>query len=259
MALVRRPFSATWPGGVPSVASSPTHGQQVIAVLTTAEMLIAAVTGSSISLILVAVLVVWSRFSTYVPARASEFMTEIVEPQGALAVVITLVAVAIAAGVVLGAVRLNRFTLVRDGSVLRNRRGLLGKQTADHLRRAGSGRSGRRGVLAHAARLLQLAGRGRRNRAGQRQSANALPLGADRSCRILGPAGPARTTVAESALAGSSGTCAPPLSHGAARICRGFHRAGAVPARLVGAVGCSPGTVGLRTRRRPGARGRMAG
>jgi putative membrane protein len=112
------------------VASSPIHGQQVIAVLTTAEMLIAAVTGSSVSLIIVAVLVVWSRFSTYVPARASEFMTEIVEPQGALAVVITLVAVAIAAGVVLGAVRLNRFTLVRDGNVLRNRRGLLGKQTA---------------------------------------------------------------------------------------------------------------------------------
>jgi putative membrane protein len=113
-----------------SVASAPAHERQVIAVLTTAEMLIAAVTDSSISLILVAVLVVWSRFSAYVPARASEFMNEIVEPQGAVAVVITLVAVAVAAGVVLGALRLNRFTLVRDGLVLRNRRGLLGKQTA---------------------------------------------------------------------------------------------------------------------------------
>jgi putative membrane protein len=114
-----------------SVASPPAHGQQVIAVLTTAEMLIAAVTDSSISLILVAVLVVWwSRLSAYVPVRASEFMNEVVEPQGFLAVVITLVVVAIAAGVVLGALRLNRFTLVRDGDVLRNRRGLLGKQTA---------------------------------------------------------------------------------------------------------------------------------
>jgi putative membrane protein len=113
-----------------SVVSAPGHSQQVIAVLTTAEMLIAAVTGSSISLILVALLVVWSRFSAYVPVRASEFMNEIVEPRGVLAVAITLVAVAVSAGVVVGALRLNRFTLVRDGGVLRNRRGLLGKQTA---------------------------------------------------------------------------------------------------------------------------------
>jgi Bacterial PH domain len=37
---------------------------------------------------------------------------------------------AIAASVVLGALRLQRFTLVRGGDVLRNSRGLLGKQTA---------------------------------------------------------------------------------------------------------------------------------
>ena len=113
-----------------SVASAPAHGLQVIAVLTTAEMLIAAVTNSSISLILLAVLAVWFRFSEYVPIRASEFMEEIVEPQGVVAVLLTLVAVAIAAGLVLGALRLNRFTLIRDGDVLRTSRGLLGKQTA---------------------------------------------------------------------------------------------------------------------------------
>jgi putative membrane protein len=113
-----------------SVASAPAHGVQVIAVLTTAEMLIAAVTNSTISLLLLAVLVVWSRFSEYVPIRVSEFMTEIVEPEGVVAVSITLVVVAIAAGVVLGALRFNRFTLVCDGDVLRNSRGLLGKQTA---------------------------------------------------------------------------------------------------------------------------------
>ena len=65
-----------------SVASAPADGLQVIAVLTTAEMLIAAVTNSSISLILLAALVVWFRFSEYLPIRASEFMKEIVEPQG---------------------------------------------------------------------------------------------------------------------------------------------------------------------------------
>jgi putative membrane protein len=113
-----------------SVASAPARGLQVIAVLSTVEMLIAAVTNSSISLILLAVLVVWFRFSEYVPIRAWEFMMEIVEPEGMVAVLIALVVVAIAAGVVLGALRLNRFTLIRDGDVLRNSRGLLGKQTA---------------------------------------------------------------------------------------------------------------------------------
>ena len=113
-----------------SVASAPADGQRVIAVLTTAEMLIATVTNSSIALLLVAALVVWFRFSEYVPIRASEFMEENVVPQGVVAVVITLVVVAVAAGLVLGALRLHRFTLVRDGDVLRSSRGLLGKQTA---------------------------------------------------------------------------------------------------------------------------------
>ena len=129
-AVARRPFSATGPGGVRRWPSAPAHGQQVIAVLTTAEMLIATVTNSSIALLLVAALVVWFRFSEYVPIRASEFMNEIVVPQGIIVVVITLVVVAIAAGLVLGALRLYRFTLVRDGDVLRNSRGLLGKQSA---------------------------------------------------------------------------------------------------------------------------------
>jgi putative membrane protein len=113
-----------------SVASAPAHGLHVIAVLTTAEMLIAAVTSSSISLILLAVLAVWFRFSEYVPIHASEFMKEIVEPQGVVVVLLTLVTVAVAAGLVFGALRLNRFTLIRDGDVLHTSRGLLGKQTA---------------------------------------------------------------------------------------------------------------------------------
>jgi putative membrane protein len=113
-----------------SVASAPAHGLEVVAVLTTVEMLMAAATNSSISLILLAVLAVWFKFSEYVPVHASQFMKESVEPQGVVAVLLTLVTVAIVAGLVLGAVRLNRFTLVRDGDVLRTSRGLLGKQTA---------------------------------------------------------------------------------------------------------------------------------
>ena len=91
-----------------SVASAPAaDGAQVIAVLTTAEMLIATVTNNSIPLIFAAALVVWFRFSQYLPIRASEFMHEIVEPQGLVAVLITLVVVAIVAGVVVDALRLH--------------------------------------------------------------------------------------------------------------------------------------------------------
>ena len=112
-----------------SVTSVPADGLQVIAVLTTVEMLIAAVTNSATSLVLLAVLVVWFRFSEYLPVRVFELM-KIVEPEGVIAVLITLAMVAILAGVVLGTLRLHRFTLIRDGDVLRNSRGLLGKQAA---------------------------------------------------------------------------------------------------------------------------------
>ncbi len=111
-------------------ASTPRKGPDVIAVLGTLEMLIAAVTNYSILLILAAALVIWYRFSEYVPTRAADFMHETVEPRGPIAVVVALVVIAIVSGVVLGALRLSRFTLVRDGDVLRNSRGLLSKQSA---------------------------------------------------------------------------------------------------------------------------------
>ena len=105
------------------------HSPDVIAVLKTNEMLIAAVTNNTIPLIFAAVLVVWYRFSQYVPARAADFMNDTVEPRGWVAVLVALVVVAILGGVVVAALRLNRFTLIRDGDVLRNSRGLLGKQS----------------------------------------------------------------------------------------------------------------------------------
>lgn len=109
-----------------SVSGTP----ETIAVLKTPEMLISAITNNTIPLIFAAALVIWFRFSAYVPARAADFMNQTVEPRGVLAVLIALVVVAIVAGVVLSALRLNRFTLIRDGEVLRNNRGLLGKQSA---------------------------------------------------------------------------------------------------------------------------------
>lgn len=113
-----------------SVASAPAHRPQAIAVLTTTEMLIATMTNSSISLLLVAALVAWFWFSEYLPVRIAAFMKDNVVPEGTTAVVITLVVVAVVAGVVLGALRWYRFTLIRDGDVLRISRGLLGKHAA---------------------------------------------------------------------------------------------------------------------------------
>jgi putative membrane protein len=112
-----------------SVPSAKHGGPDVIAVLSTTEMLVAAVTNHWIPLFFAAALVVWFRFSQYVPSNAQDFMNENVEPHGIVAVLITLVVVAIVAGVVLSALRLNNFTLIRDGDVLRNSRGLLGKQS----------------------------------------------------------------------------------------------------------------------------------
>jgi putative membrane protein len=107
-----------------------TRAPEVIAVLTTPGMLIAAVTNNSIPLIFAGALVVWFKFSQYVPEKAADFMNENIAPRGIVAVLIALVVVAIVGGVVFGALRLNQFTLIRDGDVLRNRRGLLGKQSS---------------------------------------------------------------------------------------------------------------------------------
>ena len=109
---------------------SITDGPDVIAVLTTPDMLLATVTNNTIPLIFAGAMVVWFRFSQFVPERAADVMKTSVEPRGVLAVIVALIVVAIVGGVVFGALRLNQFTLIRDGEVIRNTRGLLGKQAA---------------------------------------------------------------------------------------------------------------------------------
>ncbi|HEY7815797.1 MAG TPA: PH domain-containing protein [Nakamurella sp.] len=105
-------------------------GPDVIAVLTTPDMLLATVTNNTIPLIFAGALVVWFRFAQFVPERAADVMKTTVEPRGIVAVLIVLVVVAIVGGVIAGALRLNQFTLIRDGDVIRNTRGLLGKQSS---------------------------------------------------------------------------------------------------------------------------------
>lgn len=113
-----------------SVASGSADGVQVIAVLTPIEMVIAALTNYWIHLILLAAIVAWFQFSEYLPVGALEFMEDVVEPRGLVAILITLVAVAITVSIIIGALRLFRFTLTRDGDVLRSSSGLFGRKTA---------------------------------------------------------------------------------------------------------------------------------
>ncbi len=109
--------------------AAPTASPDVVAVLRTREMLFAAVTNNTIPLIFGVAVVVWYRFSAFVPSRAADFMHTTVEPRGSVAVLVALVVVAVVLGIINSALRLNNFTLVRDGAVLRKHAGLLGTQT----------------------------------------------------------------------------------------------------------------------------------
>lgn len=112
-----------------SAGATPTADPRSIAVLNMTEMVFAAATNNSILLIFLAELLLWFRFSRYVPSRASSFMERTVEPHGSAAVVITLAFVAIVVGIAVGT-RLHRFTLTRDGESLHTSHGLLGRRSA---------------------------------------------------------------------------------------------------------------------------------
>ena len=163
------------------------------------------------------------------------------------------------AGVSLGALRLNRFTLIRDGDVLRNSRGLLGKQTAtipvDRVQAVRIVEGFWRMLLGYCSLQVEVAGIGRVN-ANQRM---LFPLvRTDRAESLIRRALP-ELPWPSPASAGPPGACAPPLSHSAARIRRGFHPADAVPARLVEAGGTSPAAVGLSYSASPGRERRDGG
>ena len=158
-----------------SVASSPGDGVQVVAALTRVEMLIAAVTNYSVLLIFMAALVGGSVSPTSYPnLRRTAMESSLLK--GLFAVLITLVAVAVAVSAVQGALWLHRFTLIRDGEVLRIHRGLLGRQSAIIPAKRVQAVRIVEGLGAHAAGLLQCAGRGRGHRASERQAANLFPL-----------------------------------------------------------------------------------
>jgi len=148
-------------------AGSPTSQSEVLAVLGAREMLIAAVTNSLIPLLFAAGLVIWVRFSSFIPSRPKSFMDDTVAPRGWVAVVVALIVAAIVAGVIFSALRLHRFTLVRDGDMLRNVRGLLSKQSGsfavDRIQAVRIVEGSLRGVLGYCALQVEVAGIGRAN------------------------------------------------------------------------------------------------
>ena len=235
------------------------HGPDVIAVLTTPEMLIAAVTNNTIPLIFAAALVVWFRFSQYVPDRAADFMNETVVPRGVIAVLIALVVVAIVGGVVLGALRLNRFTLIRDGDVLRNTRGLLGKQSAtipvQRIQAVRIVEGFWRMLIGYCSLQVEVAGIGRAN-TNQRMLFPLVRI--ERAEALIRRALP-ELPWPERPLAGPARAGVPPLLHLAAGVRRRIHRAAAVPAGLVAVAGDLAAAPRVRARRRPIAGGQVAG
>ncbi len=101
----------------------------VIAALDARGMLVAAITNNTVPLIAAAALVVWIRFSDFLPARTKDFVEDTIVPLGWAATLVIIVVAAIVVGVVLAALRLYKFTLIRDGDTLRTVHGLLSKQS----------------------------------------------------------------------------------------------------------------------------------
>ena len=168
-------------------------------------------------------------------------MNETVEPRGVVAVLIALVVVAIVGGVVFG-----RPAAEPVHPDPRRRRAAEQPRPArqavrDHPDQAHPGRPHRRGILARADRLLQPAGRGRRDRPGEHQPAHAVSADAHRPRRGADPAGAARTAPGRpSRCTAFPSPGPPPVSDRAAGIRRRFHPAVAPAAGLVGLLALLP-------------------
>ena len=122
------PTAEQWP----DQPAAPAAGAvRVVAVLDTRTLLVAAVTGTSIPLILAGAVATFGRAHDILPRRLFDRIAGRIFVGGATTALILLagVAVAVLAGVALTSLRLARFTLVRDGSRLRITRGLLAQRS----------------------------------------------------------------------------------------------------------------------------------
>jgi putative membrane protein len=114
------------PSPVPDTAPSTT-----LAVLDTRTLLIAAITGTSVPLILAGAAATFGRARDVLPERTFRTLTREVLVGGTTTALVLLTAavLAVLAGIALTSLRLARFTLVRDGDVLRISRGLLAQRS----------------------------------------------------------------------------------------------------------------------------------
>ena len=124
----------------PSSPAGPQHGDEltsgavppqdqarVLAVLDNRTLLVAAVTGTSIPLILAGAVATLGRAHDVLPRRVFDRIADRIFVGGSATALILLgaLALAVVAGITLTSLRLARFTLVREGSRLRITRGLV--------------------------------------------------------------------------------------------------------------------------------------
>lgn len=117
------------PAGGP--AAPPVGHPRVVAVLPTRTLLVAAVTGTSIPLILAGAVAAFGRAHDILPERVFRRMADRIFVGGSTTVLILLagVLVAVFAGITLTSLRLARFTLVREETRLRVTRGLIAQRS----------------------------------------------------------------------------------------------------------------------------------
>ena len=99
--------------------------------LNTKTLLIAAVTGTSIPLILAGLFAVWNRSQEVLSDSARDYLQHQLfgRGRGTLLILAALLILAILVGIALAALRLAGFTLRRDGDRLRTSRGLISQRT----------------------------------------------------------------------------------------------------------------------------------
>lgn len=124
------PIPAAWrmPGEHGGVATSG----QVVARLDTRTLLVAAVTGTSVPILLAGAAAAWSRLHDILPRRYGQYVEERLFDRSVtflLAAGAVLLVLAVVVGIALTSLRLAQFTLIRDGERLRVNRGLISQRS----------------------------------------------------------------------------------------------------------------------------------
>ena len=115
------------PGPATALESSPAAGETVIARLGLRDLLIAAITGTSIPLLFLGAAAAWNRLRDLLPEHTLRTITREVFG-GSWWLIASGILLAVLVGVVIVALRLAAFTVTREGDRLRVTRGLLAQR-----------------------------------------------------------------------------------------------------------------------------------